>query len=381
MELPGEAALADASRTDDRHEAGTAVARGGVEEILQLTQLGVAPDEGGLQALAAVAPAALGHHPEGPPGRHRGHLAFQHLLACLLEDDGPRGGALGRLAHEDGPRWGHRLEAASRVHEIARHHALVRGPNGHRGFAGEDPGAGLDRRPERLHRVEELEARPHGALSVVLSGGGGAPDRHHRVADELLDCPPVALDDVTGELEVAREELAGRLGVAPFGERREAHEIGEEDRHDAALGDRRGGERGGWGVGGGGGRGRARNPRGLRSPGPSEPRPALGAELCTGCIDCATGRTTNRELRPALNTELGPRDVLRPATRADHVGYPPLERHWASVLDGPASGSSEGGRPIPRRPLHQDRPRTPRTECSLTPRTRRGRRSANPQTH
>ncbi len=229
VELPGEAALADACRTDDRHKAGTAVARGSVEEILQLAQLVVAPDEGGFEALAAVAPADLGHHAQGAPGGHGCHPAFERLLADLLESDGPAGSALGRLPHEDGPRWGHRLEAAGRIHKIARHHALVRSPDGHRGLAGQDPCAGLDRRAERLHRVEELEARPHGALGVVLPGRGGTPHGHHCVADELLHRAAVALDHLAGELEVAGEELAGLFRVAALGECGEAHEVSEEN--------------------------------------------------------------------------------------------------------------------------------------------------------
>ena len=101
--------------------------------------------------------------------------------------------------------------------------------------------------PEGLDGVDELEAGPDGPLGVVLAGDGGAPDGHDGVADELLDGAAVAADHLAGELEVAVQELAGVLGVVALGEGREADEVGEEDRDEAALGD--GGVGGGCGCG------------------------------------------------------------------------------------------------------------------------------------
>jgi hypothetical protein len=43
-------------------------------------------------------------------------------------------------------------------------------------------------------------------------------------------------DHLGGGVEVAREELADRLRVAVLGERREADEVGEQDRDEATLG-------------------------------------------------------------------------------------------------------------------------------------------------
>ena len=142
--------------------------------------------------------------------------------------------------------------------------------------------------PRRAHRVDELEAGPDRPLGVVLVRGRRAPDRHDGVADELLDRPAVAADDVAREVEVAAQQLARLLRVAPLGERREADEVGEEDRHEAALGDGhlgRGRRRDG-GLGrsgrrgaGGGGRERAR---------------ALGAELGRGRVGRAAVRAHRR---------------------------------------------------------------------------------------
>ena len=50
---------------------------------------------------------------------------------------------------------------------------------------------------EGAHGVDELERDPDGPLGVVLLGDGGAPHRHDRVADELLDRAAVALERPT----------------------------------------------------------------------------------------------------------------------------------------------------------------------------------------
>jgi len=69
-------------------------------------------------------------------------------------------------------------------------------------------------------------------------GDRGSPDRHHGVADELLDGAAVAADHVTCQVEVSGEELAGVLGIPPFRERGEPDEVGEQDRDESALSDR-----------------------------------------------------------------------------------------------------------------------------------------------
>ena len=87
--------------------------------------------------------------------------------------------------------------------------------------------------------VDELERGPDRALGVVLVGDRRAPQGHHRVADELLDDPTVALDHLAREIEIAGQELADVLGVAALGHRGEADEVGEEDADEAAFGDAR----------------------------------------------------------------------------------------------------------------------------------------------
>ena len=170
------------------------------------------------------------------------------------------------------------------------------------------PARACDRRPERPDGVDELEAGPHRPLGVVLVGDRRAPDRHDRVADELLDRPAVAGDHLAGELEVAGEGVADLLRVALLGEGGEADEVGEEDRDEPALGDGGGGRPGGR---------TARRRRGRRCSGDERGR-ALAAELRVGAVGRSAGRTDQRESSRAFLAELAPRLVLGPAARADH---------------------------------------------------------------
>ena len=271
---------------------------GRMEEVLEQAQLVVAADEGGLERLRPVAAAPLRDDPQGAPGGDRGGLALEVLLAGRLEGDRRGRGPLRRLADQDRARGGGRLEPGGRVDEVAGDHPLVRGTDRDGGLAGEDAGPGGDRRPERPDRIDELEAGADSPLGVVLVGDRRAPDRHDRVADELLDRSPVAADHVAGEVEVTGQELPGVLSVAPFRERREADQIGEEDRHEAALGD---------GCGGRGQRART-----------DERGRALPAELRVGAVGRSAGRTDQRESSRAFLAELAPRLVLGAAVRADH---------------------------------------------------------------
>ena len=63
--------------------------------------------------------------------------------------------------------------------------------------------------PERRTASTSSSAGPDRALGVVLVGRRGAPHRHHRVADELLDGPAVAADDLARR---ARSSGSGARG-------------------------------------------------------------------------------------------------------------------------------------------------------------------------
>ena len=295
------------------------------------------PTNGASSASVRLRPPRSATTRSGAPGGDGEDLALEGLLAGGLEGDRPAGGPLGRLADEDRAGGGDRLEAGGGVDEVARDHPLVGGPEGHRGLAGQDPRPGRDAGTQDPDRVDELEPGAHRPLGVVLPGDRGSPDRHDRVADELLDRPPVAGDDVGGDLEVAGQGVADVLRVALLGERREADQVGEQDRHEAALGDgrRRGGPRGS-----GRAHGHRRGPRGAeRGGGPrggsTERRGAFAAELGRRRVDRSARRAADRQACRALRAELRPDRVRGPAVRADQSislvapirGMPKRTRH------------------------------------------------------
>ena len=152
---------------------------------------------------------------------------------------------------------------------------------------------------------------PHRSLGVVLAGDRGTPYGHDRVADELLDRPAVAGDHVAGQIEVAGQEIAGVLGIAPFGERGEADQIGEQDRHQTPLGHRRR-ARGAAGPWGGQWTGDGRDPgRSFRRR--TEGLGAFAAEQITRLIRRSARRADDGERGCATGTELAPRLVLSSA--------------------------------------------------------------------
>ncbi len=58
---------------------------------------------------------------------------------------------------------------------------------------------------ELRQRVAHLRRRPHGAQRLVLMEHRYAEHGHHRISDELLHRPAVALDDSPHTLEVTRQ--------------------------------------------------------------------------------------------------------------------------------------------------------------------------------
>ena len=167
------------------------------------------------------------------------------------------------LADEDGAGRCNRLQPAGRVDQVAGHHALVGSADGHGRLAGQDAGASAEPFIQRRHCSHEIKCGADSALRVVLMGRRRTPHGHHGIADELLHAPAVALDDLARQVEVAGQGRTHVLRVAFFGKRREADQVGEQDRHKPPLGlwggNRlcRGDRRRGGGVGAVGGRGAA----------------------------------------------------------------------------------------------------------------------------
>ena len=133
-----------------------------------------------------------------------------------------------------------RLEPRGHAHEDAGDHALPDRPDRHGCLAARDRRPRLQRVPhgaaQPADRVDERDRGANRALRIVLVSGRRAPDRHHRVADELLDRPAVARHDRARHLEVARLDRAHLLGVERLGKRGEVLEVDEQDRDSAPLG-------------------------------------------------------------------------------------------------------------------------------------------------
>ena len=121
------------------------------------------------------------------------------------------------------PGLGGRLDPRRGVDEVAGDHALALGAERDRGLAGEHAGRARSSgaptsAPSADDGRDQVERGPHRALGVVLVRDRRAPDGHDRVADELLDRAAVALDHRPRGVEVAGEELAHLLRVAPLRE-------------------------------------------------------------------------------------------------------------------------------------------------------------------
>ena len=253
-----------------------------MEELLDLAELAVAADERRLEALRLERARAPGDDAQRTPQRRLALLALELERAGVLEDDRLLGGAARRLADEHGPGLGDRLHARRGVDEIAGDHPLPGRAERDGGFPGEHARArlqvlGAELFAERADSGDEVERRAHRALRVVLGRDRRAPDRHHGVADELLDRAAVELDQPPARVEVAREKLAHLLRVARLGERREADEVGEEHRDEPPLGGRDSGRR-------------------RRRRGASERRAAVAAEALAGRV---RGAATRAGLAPA----------------------------------------------------------------------------------
>src|SRR6476619_1779934 len=98
---------------------------GSVEEVLDLAELALAADERRLEPTRLQGAADAGDDPARAPEANRLGLPFQLVLAGVLEDDRLLGRAARRLADEQRAGLRGRLDARSRVDQIAGDHALA----------------------------------------------------------------------------------------------------------------------------------------------------------------------------------------------------------------------------------------------------------------
>ncbi len=345
-ELPREAALADARLAGDGDEAHPALARGRVEQVLEQPQLRVTPHERGFETVVAAAAASLGHDPHRAPGRDGQGLPLEIVLAGRLVGHRAGGREVRRLADEDGPGRGGGLEPRSGVHEVACHHALVRGAQRHGRLAREHAAARLDARADPPDGVDKVERCPDSTLRVILVGRGGSPEGHDGIADELLHPAAVPPDDLRGQVEVRREELPHGLGIPPFGQRGEADEIREQHGDETTFCDR--GRLGACATD-------ATAPADARvgaATAAGDRAAAVAAEADRGRVDGTAGRTGQRETRATLAAELAARLVDGRAAGAGH-GF---ETVIDARLSDPSVVHAMRITPRPGRSGHRGRP-------------------------
>src|SRR6266545_2598428 len=207
QELPHESRLADARLADDSDDAAMPVVARTLVGTQQALELLLATNQ------RRVEPARV--------RRRAGHERLQTPRAVdLLGAD--------RVAHE--------LESLRADQHFSRWSVLfeLRGPaHGGTGDVQVLAGSGQDVDLARGHAdaclelnvpcscveipecVSHLDGGADSAERIVLVQLGNAEDRHHRIADELLDGPAVALDRLADDLEVARDQAAIDLGIKP----------------------------------------------------------------------------------------------------------------------------------------------------------------------
>jgi hypothetical protein len=144
------------------------------------------------------------------------------MLAGVGERDRATRHPPGAVVNQNRSRLSGRLHAGGGVHRVARHHAFADRPDGDRDLASHDAGArgqprGADLRPQLADSLDQVESRADRALRITLGRGRRSPDRHDRVADELLDDPAVPPYDSASRIEVTGQQLPHLFGIARLG--------------------------------------------------------------------------------------------------------------------------------------------------------------------
>ena len=202
VELPRQAALADAGYAGHRHEVSPLLLSRAVKQVLHEAKLPATPDERRLETFGLERAADAGDHAQRLVELRSRRLALELVGAGVGVRDRGIGCPPCRLVHIAATRWRHGLDPGGSVDPVADDEAFLGRP-GRSSLPGHDsdPGGELEVRvlgAEGGDCGHELEPCADGSFGIVLLCRRHAPDRHHGVADELLDDTAVAGDDARG---------------------------------------------------------------------------------------------------------------------------------------------------------------------------------------
>src|SRR5580765_4339837 len=135
------------------------------------------------------------------------------------------------------------LETRSRVDDVARDHPFSLCGAGaqcdhcfagvHRAAYGELEAGVLV--IELIDRREDAQRRAHSPLRIVLVRNRRAEDRHHRVADKLLNRPAETLDLLLHACVIRTQSRTDVLWIGLLRRGGEPDQVDEEHGHDLAL--------------------------------------------------------------------------------------------------------------------------------------------------
>ena len=238
--LVDQPALADASWTEQCEQMTAAFVHDEAECLLEAAQLAFASDERRVEATCV--PGGLRVDAQQAECGHPTGLSFESQRFDRLDLDGIAHQPIRLCTDQDLARDRGLLETSRDIDRVAGDECLARvRATGHH-LARVDPGAQDDGDAvgticfgtQLGQPFPDLSRGPDGPQGIVLMQGRDAEDRHHCVADELLDRSPVTFEHLAHDGEVAAQQAAERLGIVGLAQGGGTGDVGEDDRNRLA---------------------------------------------------------------------------------------------------------------------------------------------------
>jgi hypothetical protein len=199
-------------------------------EHLELEQIRSSTDQWWLAHVADRSCPGQGEDPQ------RLVFAFDLDQARFAKEEGGLGGGCRSLSYHDLARSSRLLQACRDVHRISRHQEITS-----RRVAGGHDFTGVDTPPQQQafskERVSgdglaQCQGGSQRALRVIAVRAWQAEDRHHRVADKLLEGASSIGNDALGVGVVAAHQGAHIFGVQALAQCGRAGHVGKQDGHE-----------------------------------------------------------------------------------------------------------------------------------------------------